>query len=249
MLCGSASKNIGIQTLLDSIVEYLPSAADSVPEDVKPFGDAVSLLVFKTSTSQAGTISTFRVNSGVLRSDSHLYNVQTKTDERIGQPLIPHGKTQELTGEVDAGDFGAITKLTNTHTGDTLTSIKDMTTPLEPINFPQACYTVAVVPKSQTDLDKMSNALARLVEEDHTIHVSRDPETAATLLSGMGESHIQIVIEQMKRKYGVDLITHEQHIAYRETIRKKARANGRHKRQSGGHGQFGCLAGDRAIAT
>ncbi len=114
-----------------------------------------------------------------------------------------------------------------------------MTATLEPINFPEPSYTVAVFPRSKADLDKMSNALARVVEEDRTLRIARDPETAEVLLSGIGESHIQITLEGIKRKYGVDLEAREPRISYRETIRKKARANGRHKRQSGGHGQFG----------
>lgn len=239
VLCGSATKNIGIQTLLDALIDYLPSAADAVPADVKPFGNDLSLFVFKTAGAQVGTISTFRVYSGTLKADSHLYNIQTRTDERISQLIIPHGKTQESTTEISAGDFGAVAKLSNTHTGDTLTSKKDQTTPLEPIRFPNPCYTVAIVPKSQGDLDKMSTAMARIIEEDRTIRISRDTITAETLLSGMGESHIQILIESMKRKYATDLEIREPSIAYRETIRKKAKANGRHKRQSGGHGQFG----------
>src|SRR5207245_2012479 len=158
---------------------------------------------------------------------------------RIGQLMVQRGKMQENATEIPAGDFGAVTKLSNTHTGDTLTSSKDTTTALEPINFPEPVYTVAVFPKSKADLDKMSNALARIVEEDRTLRVARDPQTAEVLLSGMGESHIQIVVEGIKRKYGVDLEVREPRISYREAIRKKARANGRHKRQSGGHGQFG----------
>ena len=239
VLCGSASKNIGIQTLLDSIVDYLPSAADATPDDAKAFDNALSLFVCKTTSAQAGTISTFRVYSGTLKADSHIYNIQTKADERVGQLIIPHGKTQESATEISAGDFGAVTKLSNTHTGDTLSGTKESTTSLEPINFPQPCYTVAIVPKSQTDLDKMSNALTRIVEEDRTIRISRDPESAHVLLSGMGETHIQILVDTIKRKYATDLATHEQRIAYRETIRKKTKASGRHKRQSGGHGQFG----------
>jgi len=239
VLCASATKNIGVQALLDAVVDYLPSAADAVPADVKPFDNDLSLFVFKTASAQVGTISTFRVYSGTLKADSHVYNIQTRTDERISQLIIPRGKTQETTTEISAGDFGAVAKLSNTHTGDTLTSNKDRTTPLEPIEFPIPCYTVAIVPKSQGDLDKMSTALARIVEEDRTIRISRDTEAAETLLSGMGESHIQILVESIKRKYATDLDIHEPSIAYRETIRKKARANGRHKRQSGGHGQFG----------
>jgi len=239
VLCGSANKNIGVQTLLDTIVDYLPSPLDVLPEDVQPFENATTIFVFKTSAAQAGTISTFRAYAGTLKPDTHLYNVQTRTDERLGQLLIPHGKTQEPATEISAGDIAAVTKLSNTHTGDTLSANRDVTAPLNGIQFPAPCYTVAVVAKSQADLDKMGNALARIVEEDRTVHVSRDPETAEVLFSGMGESHLQILTEGIKRKYGVELLTHDQRISYRETIRKKARANGRHKRQSGGHGQFG----------
>jgi len=210
-----------------------------VPEDAKAFGDNTSVFIFKTAAAQVGTISSFRVYSGTLKSDSHLFNIQTKADERFGQLIIQRGKTQENASEIAAGDFGAVAKLSNTHTGDTLTSNKDITTPLEPINFPPACFSVAIVPKTQADLDKMSNALTRIVEEDRTLRVTRDPETAEVILSGMGESHLQIIVEGIKRKYAVDLETRDPRVSYRETIRKKARANGRHKRQSGGHGQFG----------
>jgi len=239
VLCGSGSKNIGVQTLLDAIVDYLPSAADSVPEDAKAFDNNLSMFVFKTAAAQVGTISNFRIYTGTLKPDSHVYNVQTKADERIGQLIIPRGKSQDTATEIPAGDFGAVAKLSNTHTRDTLTSSKDVTATLEPINFPEPSYTVAVFPRSKADLDKMSNALARVVEEDRTLRIARDPETAEVLLSGIGESHIQITLEGIKRKYGVDLEARDPRISYRETIRKKARANGRHKRQSGGHGQFG----------
>jgi elongation factor G len=237
--CGSGSKNIGVQALLDAIVDYLPSPVDVRPEDAKTFGDNLSIFVFKTAAAQVGTISTFRVYSGTLKSDTHVYNVRTKADERMAQLVTPRGKTQEPASEIPAGDIAAVAKLSNTHAGDTLASSKDVTTALEPINFPDPCFTVAVFPRSQADLDKMSNALARIVEEDRTLRVARDPETAEALMSGMGESHIQIVVESIKRKYGVDLEIRDPRVSYRETIRKKARANGRHKRQSGGHGQFG----------
>src|SRR5260370_2648069 len=197
------------------------------------------MFVFKTAAAQVGTISTFRVYTGTLKPDTHVYNVQTKADERIGQLITPRGKTQEPATEIPAGDIGAVAKLSNTHTGDTLAGSKDVTTTLTPINFPEPVYTVAVFPRSKADLDKMGNALARVVEEDRTWIVSRAPETAEVLLSGMGEPYIQIVVEGIKRKYGVDLEVRDPRISYREAIRKKARANGRHKRQSGGHGQFG----------
>jgi elongation factor G len=239
VLCGSGSKNIGVQALLDAIVDYLPSPVDVQPEDAKAFGNNLSIFVFKTAAAQVGTISTFRVYSGTLKSDTHVYNVRTKADERMAQLVTQRGKTQESASEIPAGDIGAVAKLSNTHAGDTLASSKDVTTALEPVNFPDPCFTVAVFPRSQADLDKMSNALTRIAEEDRTLRVARDPETAEALMSGMGESHIQIVVESIKRKYGVDLEVREPRISYRETIRKKARANGRHKRQSGGHGQFG----------
>jgi elongation factor G len=238
VLCGAGSKNIGVQALLDTIVDYLPSAADSVPDDAQAFGDNIAVFVFKTMAAQVGTISNFRVYSGTLKSDSHLTNLQTRADERFGQLIIPRGKNQENAAEIAAGDFGAVARLSSTHTGDTLSSNKDAS-PLEPINFPEPRYTVAVFPKSKADLDKMSSALARVVEEDRTLRVSRDSDTAEVLLSGIGESHIQIALEGIKRKYGVDLEARDPHIPYREAIRKKARANGRHKRQTGGHGQFG----------
>ena len=239
VLCGAGSKNIGVQALLDAIVDYLPSGAEALPEDAKAFGDNLSLFVFKTAAAQVGTISTFRVYSGTLKPDTHVYNVQTKADERIGQLIIQRGKMQDTATEILAGDIGAAAKFSNTHTGDTLTGSKETTETLAPIDFPEPCYTVAVYPRSQADLDKMSNALARVVEEDRTLRVTRDPQTAEVLLSGMGESHLQIAIEGIKRKYGVDLEARDPRVSYRETIRKKARANGRHKRQSGGHGQFG----------
>ena len=136
VLCGAGSKNIGVQTLLDAIVDYLPSAADATPDDAKAFGSNTSLFVFKTMAAQVGTISNFRVYSGALKSDSHLTNLQTKADERIGQIIIQRGKNQENATEVSAGDFGAVAKLSNTHTSNTLSSSKDAS-PLEPINFPE----------------------------------------------------------------------------------------------------------------
>src|SRR5260370_13857754 len=177
VLCASTSKNIGVQTLLDAVADYIPAAADAVPEDAQAFDGNLSMFVFKTAAAQVGTISSFRVYSGTLKSDSHVFNVQTKADERIGQLIIQRGKTQENATEIPAGDFGAVTKLSNTHTGDTLTSTKDTTTALEPINFPEPVYTVAVFPKRKADLDKMSNALARIVEEERTLRIPRDPQT------------------------------------------------------------------------
>src|SRR6266849_69881 len=222
VLCGSGSKNIGVQALLDAIVDYLPSPADALAEDAQAFGNNLSMFVFKNAAAQVGTISTFRVYSGTLKSDTHVYNVRTKADERMAQLVTPRGKNQEPASEIPAGDIGAVAKLSNTHAGDTLAVSKDVTTALQPINFTDPCFTVAVFPRSQADLDKMSSALARIVEEDRTLRVARDPQTAEALMSGMGESHIQIVIESIKRKYGVDLEVRDPRISYRETIRKRS---------------------------
>jgi elongation factor G len=235
VLAGSAAKNIGIQTLLDAMTEYLPSAADRAPSDAAATPVA---FVFKTIVDpQKGTHSIFRVYQGTIKPDSHLFNVNTSTDERLGQILCLRGKLQETMTEVSVGDIATVVRLNKTHTGDTL-GAKD-TQPLPPINFPQPVYTAAVHPKTQSDLDKLGTALNRMLEEDRTLHVDRDQETAEMLLSGMGESHLEIATERMQRRYGVEVLKRDRRVPYREAIRKKARAEGRHKKQTGGHGQFG----------
>ncbi len=239
VLCGSVAKNIGIQTLLDAITEFLPSAADAQKKIAGETNGNIAAFVYKTTADATrGLITFFRVYSGTLKSDSHAWNLRTNTDERIGQILLMRGKMQENATEVPAGDIGAVVKLQNTHTNDTL-SAKEKPLTLPPIDFPPPAFTAAIAPKTKSDLDKMGTALSRVAEEDPTIHITRDQETAETLISGMGESHIDITIERMQRKFGVDVEKHDQRVPYRETIRKHARAQGRHKRQSGGHGQFG----------
>ncbi len=235
VLAGSLAKNIGVQPLLDAIVDYTPSAAERSGDSAeKP----VQAFVFKTIVDpQKGTYSYFRVYNGSVKSDSHLYNLDTNTDERLGQLLMMRGKTQEGITEVSAGDIAAVVKLSKTHTGNTL-GIQGGEK-LEPIHLPDPSFTAVVAPKTQSDLDKLSVALTRLTEEDPSLHVSRDPETADTLLAGVGESHIEIALERMQRRFGVDVFKRDRRVPYRETIRKKARAEGRHKKQSGGHGQFG----------
>lgn len=235
---GSAAKNVGIHALLDAVVEYLPSAAQTAAGADLP-ADAPAAVVFKTIVDpQKGQITYFRTFSGALKPDSHIYNVTTHADERLGQLLTTRGKNQEMATEVPSGDIGAAAKLAHTHTGDTL-GTKDVTPTLSPVHFPAPLFTAAVAPKTRSDLDKLGTALARLTEEDPSLRVSRDPETADTLLGGMGESHIDIAIERMQRRFGVDVEKHDRRVPYRETIRKKARAEGRHKKQTGGHGQFG----------
>ncbi|WIG61382.1 MAG: elongation factor G-like protein [Ktedonobacterales bacterium] len=234
VLAGSTAKNIGIQPLLDALVDYAPSAA---ARSTGTQSDAPAAFVFKTIVDpQKGQQTYFRVYSGSLKSDAHAFNVSTNTDERLGQILSVRGKQQEPTPEVPAGDIGMVVKLSKTHTGDTLAA-KDAPA-LPPIQTPKPVFTAAVAAKTQSDLDKMSVALARLTEEDPTLVVSRDPETAETLLAGMGESHVDIAIERLQRRFGVEVLKQERRVPYRETIKKKARAEGRHKKQTGGHGQF-----------
>lgn len=235
VLAGSASKNIGIQPLLDAITSYLPSASARTEASA---GGATAAYVFKTIVDpQKGQQTIFRAYSGSVKADSHAFNTRTGADERMGQVQWVRGKSQEPAPEIPAGDIGMAVKLSNTHTGDTLASTKDAA-PLPPAKTPKPVFTAAVAPKTQSDLDKLSTALARLTEEDPTLTVERDPETAETLLSGMGESHVDIAIERMQRRFGVEVLKHDRRVPYRETIKKKARAEGRHKKQTGGHGQF-----------
>ena len=234
-LAGSAAKNIGVQNVLDAIADYLPSAAER--PGVTPDGQPCAF-VFKTMVDpQKGAYSYLRVYSGTLKSDSHVFNVDTATDERLGQLLQMRGKTQEPVVEAPAGDICAIVKLSKTHTGNTL-GAKDCEK-RDQIHLPAPLYTAAVFPKTQSDLDKMGVALTRMVEEDPTLHVARDPETAETLVSGMGESHVEIALERVQRRFGVEVTRRDRHVPYRETIKKRAKAEGRHKKQTGGHGQFG----------
>ncbi len=234
-LAGCAARNIGVQNLLDAIVDYLPSAAER--PGVSPDGQPCAF-VFKTMVDpQKGTYSFLRVYSGSLKSDAHAFNVDTATDERLGQLLQVRGKSQEQIPEAPAGDICAVVKLSKTHTGNTL-GAKDCEK-RDVIHLPEPLFTAAVHPKTQSDLDKMSVALTRMVEEDPTLHVARDPETAETLVSGMGESHVEIALERVQRRFGVEVTRRDRHVPYRETIKKKARAEGRHKKQTGGHGQFG----------
>jgi elongation factor G len=251
VLFGSATRNIGIQPLLDAIVQYLPSPAEAPPakgkhpqtgkEEVREARpDApLSVLVFKTlSDPYVGKLTYFRVYSGTLRSDAHAHNTTRDHDERVGQLYIMRGKHQEATAEIPAGDIGAVAKLQVTGTGDTLA---DRAHPIvfEPIHFPQPAFSAAVVAKSKADEDKLGPALNRMAEEDPTFHFHRDVETGQTVISGVGEAHLDIIVERFKRKFGVDVAVEELEVPYRETILSSVRVQGRHKKQTGGRGQFG----------
>jgi elongation factor G len=250
VFCGSALKNIGIRALVDAFVDYLPSPAERViagkrvntGEEVElradPNGPLVARVFKTTADPYVGKLSYFRVLSGIMRSDSRVVNASDGSEERIGTIFFMRGKEQIPTEEVGPGDIGAVAKLSKTTTGETLCSKDDPIT-VEPIKFPNPVYSVAIFPKTKADLDKMSSALARLLEEDPTLKVEREPGTGETIMSGMGDTHIDIAVRKLQAKFGLELVTDVPKVPYRETITKVASAQGRHKKQTGGRGQFG----------
>ncbi|MFN3648622.1 MAG: elongation factor G [Armatimonadota bacterium] len=233
VLFGSATANIGVQPLLDAIVEMAPA-----PEEAGVEAGPVEALVFKTiSDPYVGKLSYYRVYSGTLHGGADLHNASRHHDERLGQLLVLRGKQQEVVQEIPAGDIGAVAKLAHTGTGDTLAE-KGRHESLPGIDFPQPAYSRAIVALSKADEDKMGPALARLADEDPTFHFERDPETGQTVISGQGDTHLNVVIERLKR-FGANVRDEEVRIPYRETIQSTARVQGRHKKQTGGRGQFG----------
>ena len=247
---GSALQNIGITSLMDAIKQYLPSPKNRPVEIIADSGDTVqkvdqssldslSALVFKTSADPyVGKLTYFRVYSGVLASNSQVWNPNRNEMERIGQVYIMRGKNQENTPQVSAGDIGVVAKLNTTGTGDTLT-VKEKPVKLAPIVFPEPIYSGAVSPKTKTDLDKLGSSLARMSEEDPTIKVRRDPDTGEMVLSGLGETQLEVVVEKMQRKFGVGVNLTEPKVPYKETITTNAKGDFKHKKQTGGHGQYG----------
>jgi elongation factor G len=194
--------------------------------------------VFKTiSDPFVGHITMFRVFSGTVRPDSSLHNATQGTEERVGQLFTQRGKDHDPVAQVPAGDIGAVAKLAHAHTGDTFSS-KDASVQLPEIELPEPLLAYAIAPKTKGDDDKLATGIARMREEDPTLRVSRNEETHETVIHGMGEAHLEVMIERLKRKFGVEVHTAPAKIAYRETIRKPAKAQGRHVKQSGGHGQY-----------
>ena len=250
VLCGSAYKNKGIQLLLDAVVEYLPSPLD-VPsiKGVNRFGEEAirhasdeepfAALAFKVMTDPfVGRLTYFRVYSGVAKAGSYVLNASKDTKERFGRILQMHANHRADIDEVDAGDIAAAVGLKNTTTGDTLCDDKHPII-LESMIFPEPVIQMSVEPKTKADSEKMDAALAKLAEEDPTFKTYTDEETGQTIIAGMGELHLDIIVDRMKREFKVECNVGKPQVAYRETIRKAADCEGRFVRQSGGHGQYG----------
>jgi elongation factor G len=254
VICGTAFKNKGVQTMLDAVVDYLPSPLDVPPikgvdvadpdkvlyrhaSDQEPF----SALVFKIMTDPyVGQLAFFRVYSGTLKSGDSVFNVAKGRKERIGRLLRMHANKREEIQEILAGDICAAVGLRTVSTGDTICDDEHPIV-LESITFPTPVIQLAVEPKTKADQEKLGMAIQKLAQEDPTFRVSTDPETGQTILSGMGELHLEIIVDRMMREFGVGANVGKPQVAYRETIRKPAEAEGRHIKQSGGHGQYGVV--------
>ncbi len=249
VVCGSATGAVAIDRLARFICEIGPSPLARPPASVRagdtqaevspdPAADPLAF-VFKTiADPYVGHISLFKVLSGTIRPDDHLHNPRTGHDERLHALFTLRGKDQVELGQVAAGDIAAVAKLAGTMTGDTLAP-RTMPVVVPPLTPPEPSLAVAIRPHSQADDDKLATALRRLAEEDPALRVRRDPETHQTLLQGLGDAHVQLSLERLRRKFGVELDTEEVRVAYRETITGSAEAEGKYKKQSGGHGQFG----------
>ncbi|MGV8073732.1 MAG: elongation factor G [Syntrophobacteraceae bacterium] len=251
VVCGSGTLNMGIQPLLDLIVDCFPSPLDRGPRVGKTMrGDAevsrepdpdapFSALVIKTiSDPYAGRLSVMRIYSGTLSPDSTVYNTTKDVKERFGQLLRLKGKAQDTIQSAGPGEIVAVAKLKETTTQDTLCAEKDPIV-FPPVDLPPAIYSLSVEPKSKGDEEKIFSSLSRLMEEDLTLKLDRNEETREMILSGMGEIHIEATIEKLKRKFGVEVNLKLPKVAYKETIKGKVRIQGRYKKQSGGRGQYG----------
>jgi elongation factor G len=252
--CGSSLRNKGVQPLLDAVVEYLPS-----PMDIKEMkgvdpntGEEVvrklipdekfSALAFKVQTDpHVGRLTYARVYSGKMQSGSYIYNATQGEKDRVGRLLLMHANQREEISEAQAGEIVAIVGIKNTRTGDTLTSEGDQMV-YEGIDFTEPVISLSIEPKTKADQEKMGVALNKLLEEDPTLRVKVNPDTGQTIISGMGELHLEILVDRMKREFNVDANVGNPQVAYKETINQKANAEGKYIRQSGGRGQYGhCL--------
>ncbi len=249
ILAGSALQDVGVSSLLKTVLNYLPAPKErevvitggsGEPETSSPSEEApLAALVFKTTADPyVGKLTYFRVYNGVMASNSHVWNASKETEERIGQLYILRGKNQEPATELRAGDIGAVAKLSVTATGDTL-SVRENPLTLPPSAFPAPVFSQAVYPKGKTDVDKMGPSLARLVEEDPTLSVRRDSDTNETIMSGMGDTQLVVAAERLQRKFGVAVALAVPRVPYKETITVSSKGEYKHKKQTGGHGQYG----------
>lgn len=251
VFCGSAMNNQGIQQLMDAVVQFLPAPDDKpVVKARKAGGDEVvelkvspteslSALVFKTIADPfVGKISIFRVYSGTMKSDSTVYNTTTEKTEKTAQVFVLRGKKQVPVDKLIAGDIGAVAKLQYTNTNDTLCE-QSKPVVLDKIQFPEPALSLAVEPKAKGDEEKIGSGLNRLQDEDPTFKVTINTETHQTVISGVGEQHLDVIVSKLKAKFGVSVNLVDPKVPYRETIKKKVKVEGKHKKQSGGHGQFG----------
>jgi elongation factor G len=242
--CGAATRNLGINRLLDAFVEDLPSPAkrgaidlDGVELEPDESKDMVAF-VFKTlADPYAGRVNLFRVYQGVLKHDSQVHNCRAHVKERIGQLLVPQGKDTEHADEFGPGDIGAVAKLKETHAGDVLAE-KDMECPLKLPPMPRPVMAFAIEAKAKGDEEKMGQALRRLQEEDPTIDFHRDKETGEQILAGITQIHVEVIVDRMKERFGAEVELHSPHVPYREAIKGAAKAHARYKKQTGGRGQF-----------
>jgi elongation factor G len=249
VLCASAIHNIATDLILNLIVDNLPSPVErgavaatingaEGEQKISAAGPA-SLFVFKTTADPfSGRITFFKVYTGVVKNDANLQNLTRNAPERFAHIASPQGKTLQPVTEVQAGDIGAVAKLKDTLTGDTLAE-KAINVTYPPVKLPEPSIAFAIEAKSRNDEDRMGNAVHRILEEDQSLRFYRDPQTREFLLAGTGQQHVEIVVSRMKKRYGVDVALKAPKIPYRETIRGKADVQGRHKKQTGGHGQFG----------
>ncbi len=244
---GSALKNIGIRELIRMIARHVPSPAevgsrtttDDKPIQPDPAGPFVAQVFKVTADPFVGRLTYFRVVSGTLKAQGHVHNANRREDERVGNILGLQGKDQVNLPQVGPGDIVAVAKLASTHTGDTLVADRASSVQLPPLAFPEPTLQVAVEPESKADLDKLGQALNRIVEEEPCMRVRREEATAQTIMTAMGDAHVDVLVERLKRKFGAAVKTGTPRVPYRETIRRPAKVDNRFKRQTGGHGQFG----------
>ena len=251
ILAGAPALGIGVNEFMDFAASYLPSPAESPPVSARVPGSEetvelecngsgpLAALVFKTAADPfVGKLSYFRVYSGTFQSDSQLHNANRGDGERIGQVFEVRGRDQEAVPELAAGDIGAVPKLNSVLTGDTISS-REQPLILGGLEFPSPVYMMAVYPKTKADVDKMTSSLARIVEEDPSLVLTREPDTNELIMSGLGDTHLDVTLEKMQRKFGAEMVLDIPRVPYKETISGRARVEYRHKKQTGGHGQFG----------